>query len=353
MKIIHVQDSFTPHCKIIPIGPNAHGQIEGDVSQHAQHIKFFNEFASAVEATLEALSKDGVWFESPKIRIDRENKEILFGYSRALVTSLLHKILNNTSEFKKAICFCASEHLRKAFKDDKENRYHLYFIENTIQAAHQKNAKASAKCEILSSQTKRHEEQWLKIGSALTRHGLFDTPKDSESDYFNKRFQQCDFLFFGETQHPAYATNQRSLGQGYIIHNIEALKSAGVTKVYSEYFLKEHQPLIDYYYAAVENEIPIELAQESQVNGGNSLILLQALKANGIRLIGLEDALSVTGAFFTTQFRIDSFNYRAVKIIRQHYQPGEKSVVAVGGAFLFSKTSIHNLLDVDGFYPRR
>ncbi len=350
MKIIHTKDNFTPRCKIIPIGA---GYFAGDETKHQQNIEFFDELAKAVEALIQELSETGVWFESPKIRIDHDNKEILFGYHRALTVSLLQKILITPCKFKDAICYHASERSRKAFQKDTNHRYRLYFIENDLQALHRRNEKAHEKCQKISSSNKRHEEQWLNVASALTRHGLFDAQKESEAEYFNKRFKQCDFLFFGEVRHPTYGTAQTSIGHDYILHYIEALKAAGVTKVYSEYFLKEHQPLIDYYYAAENNPIPIELAQESRFNGCNTLALLRALKENNIKLIGLEDALSVTGAYYTVNFRVDSFNYRALKIIQEHYQPGEKSVVEVGGRFLFCATSIHNLLNVEGFYPRR
>ncbi len=363
MKIIHLKESFVTQCKIIPIGLTTPGHTHCDQARQQQNIAFFNLFAEAVEALIKELSENRVWFESPKIHIDHENKEILFGYTQLLTASLLRKIFFTPfthqgkinlcfhneyyNDFNQAICYAGKESTKNG---NETNLHRLYFIETNIQALRARNVKAGEKC--LEIPCKRHEERELRLTSVgLTRHNLFYSQQESEAEYFKKRFQQCDFLFYGEARHPDLGSTQLSSGHSYILEHIEALKNAGVTKVYSEYFFREQQPLIDYYFEAKDHPIPIELAEDAILAGGNSLALLQALKQNGIQLIGLEDASSVTGSH-TSRLRIDSFNYRALKIIKKYYQPGEKSVVEVGGAHLFTSTSLHNLLNVEGFYPR-
>lgn len=348
--------SFEVQCKILPI------DLDDGISESrkADNIAFFNLMADAIDSEIERLGQNGIWFESAKVHIDREKHEILFGYPKQLTTAILQRIFSipftmqdkTNLEFHGQYYHGFSEGIGYDEKSLASSKARLNFIDNKAEVFLEKNKKASAKCKDAAYLIAGSKHERLYHSVSLSRERLFGRPQEGEADYLRKNFQSCDFLFYGENQQPQPGTTQRSCGHDYILNHMEALKESGVTKVYSEYFLKDQQPLIDYYFEDKENAIPIELEQYALAMGGNTLAFLRALKENNIQLVGLENTASTNGSAYKADFRTGSFNHHAVKTIRENHQPGEKSIIEVAGAQLLASISLHNLLNVSGFYPR-
>ncbi len=350
--------SFTVHCKVLPITSNA------------EHIEFFNLMADAIQKELIRLGENGVWFESAKVYVDEEKHEILFGYPKQLTMAILQRIFSVPftlqdkinlefhgqyyHDFSQGIChvYHASSAEELMHVNVASDKHRLYFIDNDVQAFREKNERAKIKSQYDTYSNPGNKHENLHRAFSLSRESLFQIPVEGEASYLKANFQSCDFLFYGESQQPQARTTQHSYGHDYILKYMDVLKESGVTKVYSEYFLKDQQPLIDFYFEDKDNPIPIELEQYALATGGNTVQFLRALKENGIRLIGLENTASTNGSAYDASFRTGSFNHHAAKTIRKHHQPGEKSIIEVAGAHLLASTSIHNLLQVEGFYPR-
>lgn len=286
----------------------------------------FNKFADAIERELKKLTDSGYWFEPAKVKINREEYTIHFGYNKGITEFIFRDTFSSSFLLNAKLCYFEPE--IGTYKNYHSNFFNFQYDENVLKKYHEYN----------STLTKTATDKYTKINTAAKELTFFQSAPETVDIFIRKILDKNDIILFGEHHHTY------SLPHTVVIDHIEALKAGGVTKFFTEYFYHdEHQPILDEYFNSANDKLPIELVkyieglhQLHKFHRYDIFQLLKTCKAQGIKIIGVECTARVV--IDTCQDRkcrsIKSFDSYASEIILKNTEPGEKIIINSGLAHI-------------------